>query len=139
MDHNVEIPIVSAKVLLVDDEFSLVESLKGGLETRGYTVLTALDGVSAVDVARREIPHLILLDLTLPKLDGYQVLKLLKADEQCRKIPVLVITARSDAQGLVSTLDCGADSYYVKPLKFDTLLTLIQTLLVRKGHPEPAA
>jgi DNA-binding response OmpR family regulator len=79
------------------------------------------------------------LDLTLPKLDGYQVLKLLKADKQCRKIPVLVITARSDAQGLVSTLDCGADSYYVKPLKFDTLLTLIQTLLVSKAHHEPAA
>ncbi len=125
------------KVLLVDDEVGLIESLKGGLETQGYTVLTALDGASALEVARQEIPHLILLDLTLPHLDGYQVLRLLKADERCQKIPVLVITAHTQAQDLVATLDSGADSYYVKPLKFDTLLTLIQTLLSSGGQPQP--
>lgn len=126
------------KVLLVDDEIALVESLKAGLETQGYLVLTALDGASALEVARREMPHLILLDLTLPHMDGYQVLRLLKADERCQKIPVLVITARTQAQDLVATLDSGADSYYVKPLKFDTLLTLIQTLLNGGHQPQPA-
>lgn len=123
------------KLLLVDDEKDLVETLKGNLESHGYRVLTALDGASAVEIALRERPDLILLDLSLPTLDGYQVLKLLKTDDGSRQIPVLVITARGDVQGLTSTLDFGAVSYYVKPLKFETLLTLIRTMLQEGRDP----
>lgn len=117
------------KVLLVDDESDFVVPLKSGLEAQGYTVFTAADGVTALEIARREAPQLILLDLTLPKLDGHGVLKSLKSEEQFRHVPVLVITAQEEIQKLAPTLEEGADSYYVKPLKFDVLLTLIRTLL----------
>ena len=117
------------KVLLVDDEIDFVLPLKDGLEAQGYTVFIAGDGITALEIARREIPQLILLDLTLPKLDGHGVLKSLKSEEKFRRVPVLVITAQEEIQKLAPTLEEGADSYYVKPLKFDVLLTLIRTLL----------
>lgn len=117
------------KVLLVDDEVDFVVPLKDGLEAQGYIVFTAGDGLAALEIAKKELPNLILLDLVLPKLDGHQVLKRLKLDEQCRQVPVLVITAQEEVQKLAPTLEEGADSYYVKPLKFDILLTLIRTLL----------
>lgn len=117
-------------VLVVDDEPDLVESLRFDLEHYGYQILTALDGRAAVETARREVPDLILLDLALPVLDGYGVLKELKSDPRCRHIPVLVISARSDPQGLAQALDWGdADSYYAKPLKMDVLIKLIRNIL----------
>lgn len=117
-------------VLVVDDEEDLVYLLKKDLEWHGYKVLTALDGESAVEIAQREVPDLILLDLSLPVLDGHGVLKQLKSDERSRNIPVLVMSARSDSEGLSMTLDWGdADSYYVKPLKMDVLLNLIQNIM----------
>ena len=121
---------------MVDDETALVDSLKTALETQGYQVLVALEGVAAVEIARREIPHLILLDLTLPQLDGIQVLRQIRSDEQCRQIPVVVMTGRTDPEELASTLEDGASSYYIKPMKVDTLMVLIQTLLDRKPNRE---
>ena len=118
------------KVLVVDDEPDLVDSLKADLELQGYRVLTALDGKRALEIAYQEIPDLIVLDLVLPVLDGYGVLKQLKADRRCRKIPVLVISARSDTESLSNSLDWGdADSYYVKPLQMDVLHQLIHNMI----------
>ena len=118
------------KVLVVDDEPDIIDSLKIDLELQGYRVLTALDGRKALEIASREIPDLIVLDLVLPVLDGYGVLKQLRADRRCRKIPVLVISARSDAEGLSNSLDWGdADRYYGKPLQLDVLHQLIQNMM----------
>ena len=122
-----------ADILLVDDEKEFVEALANGLKGTGYDVTTALDGTEALEVVRKKAPDLILLDLALPALSGYEVLKTLRADVRFEKIPILVITAKTDLHDLTLTVDCGADSTYVKPLKFDTLLTLIQTLLLKKG------
>lgn len=121
------------KVLLVDDEVDFALPLKDGLEAQGYIVFTAGDGVAALEIAKKELPSIILLDLALPRMDGHHVLKSLKSDEQCRQVPVLVITAQEEIQKLAPTLEEGADSYYVKPLKFDVLLTLIRTLLNSGG------
>ena len=117
------------KVLLVDDEQDLVDSLKQDLQVQGYIVLTAQDGNSALELARNEMPQLILLDLMLPGLDGYRVLKLLKSDERYRKIPVLVITARADVSDLTQAIECGADGCLVKPLKLDVLLDRVHALI----------
>ena len=121
------------KLLIVDDEPDLLHGLRGALEATGYTVLMAADGVTAVEMARRELPALILLDLMLPKLDGYRVLKLLKADERYREIPVLVITARADAQDLTLALECGATGCLVKPLKVEAVLNQIRAI-TGNGH-----
>jgi len=125
------------KVLLVDDEQDLVDSLRQDLQAQGYAVLTAQDGNSALELARKEMPQLILLDLMLPGLDGYRVLKLLKSDERYRKIPVLVITARADVSDLTQAIECGADGCLVKPLKLDVLLDRVHALIGERrqnGH-----
>lgn len=120
----------SRVVLVVDDELDLVDSLRLDLEFHGYKVLTASDGLSALEIARSSVPDLILLDLILPGIDGYEVLKSLKSDARLRRIPVLVISARSDPQGVAQTLDWGdAACYYAKPLRMDVLLGLIQRTL----------
>ena len=116
------------KILLVDDEPEILSSLKGDLEGQGYTVLTASDGHSALEMAKREFPQMILLDLMLPRLDGYRILKLLKSDERYRQIPILVITARADTQDLTLAMECGADGCLVKPLRFEVLLERIRDI-----------
>jgi len=117
------------KVLLVDDEQEMINCLKERLELQGYQVLTAQEGNNALELARKEIPHLILLDLMLPGLDGYHVLKLLKSDERYREIPILVITARGDAGDLTQAVECGADGCLVKPLQLDVLMDQVHNLL----------
>lgn len=122
-------PISARKLLVVDDEADLVRWLEKDLGSHGYRIFTAGDGHRALEIAREESPHLILLDLMLPKLDGYRVLKLLKSDERYRGIPILVITARADEQDLTLALECGADGCLVKPLKFEALLERVRALV----------
>ncbi len=119
----------SKKVLVVDDEAEVLSSLKESLEARGYEVLTAPDGIAAVETARTGTPHLILLDLMLPKLDGYRVLKLLKSDERYKKIPIIVVTARADPEDWALAVECGADDWVVKPICADSLLEKVRTHL----------
>ena len=119
----------SRKILVVDDEAEVVDSLKGSLEACGYQVLTALDGIAAVEVARAEMPDLVLLDLMLPTLDGYRVLKLLKSDERYRKIPIIVVTARANAEDWALAVECGADGWIVKPVRADNLLERVRSHL----------
>ena len=118
------------KILLVDDEPDVLSSIRESLESQGYEVLTAQNGISALELIRNEVPRLILLDLMLPGLDGYRILKLLKGDQRYREIPVIVITARADTQDLTLATECGAESYFVKPLKVDALVNRILHLFL---------
>lgn len=120
------------KVLVVDDEPELLESLAGGLRVQGYQVITAKDGITAVNAARSESPNLILLDLMLPLLDGFRILKLLKADERYRGIPVIVVTARANAEDWTLAMECGADDWLTKPVKMEELLEKVRSLVVNK-------
>lgn len=117
------------KILVVDDEIEVVQSLRESLQMHGYSVLTAGDGISAVDLARAEMPDLILLDLMLPTLDGYRVLKLLKADERYRKIPIIVITARANAEDWTLAVECGADGWLTKPVRMEGLLEKVRSII----------
>ena len=121
-----------SKILVVDDESELVESLSESLQSQGYQVITAVDGVAAVNAARAEKPDLILLDLMLPLLDGFRVLKLLKADERYRGIPIIVITARANAEDWTLAMECGADGWLAKPVRVEELLEKVRAVAVNK-------
>lgn len=100
------------KILVVEDEATLQKALNDVLAQEGYEVLSALDGATGLDLAKKEKPDLILLDIILPKMDGFDVLKGLK--EENSKIPVIVLTNLSDINDIQKALDLGATTYLVK-------------------------
>ena len=116
-------------LLLVDDEPDLVQVVSMRLKAAGYEVSIAYDGQEALDQVRKSRPDLMILDLMLPKLDGYKVCRLLKFDERTRSIPVLIFTARTQAEDVSLATECGADAYLTKPFEAKVLLDKIQQLL----------
>ena len=117
------------KVLVVDDEPNIVELLQYNLEKTGYEVKTAYNGQEALDIARQYIPDLIILDIMMPKMDGYQVIRRLKEEERTSTIPVIFLTAKAQMKDVVSGRAMGADDYVVKPYKFNVLYQKILDLL----------
>ncbi len=114
---------------MVDDEADLVETLKYRLEASGYEVLTAADGQDGLKKARSEKPDLIILDLMLPKLDGYRVCRMLKFDEKYKNIPIILFSARVQESDIQMGEEQGADAYVTKPFDPKILLEKIQSLL----------
>ena len=110
------------KILVVDDEVDLVETVRFPLEMEGYHVLVSYNGEDALNQARKENPDLILLDLMLPKLDGYKVCRLLKFDERYKHIPILMLTAKTQEKDKVLGLETGADEYITKPFEMDVFI-----------------
>jgi len=121
------------KILIVDDEVDLVETIRFPLELEGYTVLVSNNGEDALNQARREKPHLILLDLMLPKLDGYKVCRLLKFDEKYKHIPILILTAKTQEKDKILGKETGADEYITKPFDLDELLEKVKSYLGERG------
>lgn len=117
------------KILLVDDEPDLVETIRFSLENEGFTVLVSYDGEDALNQARKENPDLILLDLMLPKLDGYKVCRLLKFDERYKHIPILMLTAKTQEKDKLLGKETGADEYLTKPFEIDELLEKVKSYL----------
>lgn len=117
------------RILLVEDEVSLSELMKIRLEANGYNVISAFDGQEALDLARKEKPDLIILDLMLPKIDGYKVCRLLKFDSKYEKIPVIMFTARAQESDKKLGEEVGADAYIVKPFEPEILLNKIREFL----------
>ncbi len=117
------------RILLVDDEPALLELMKIRLEAGGYEIISASDGQQALDLARKEMPGLIILDLMLPKVDGYKVCRLLKSDDKYKKIPILLFTARAQESDKELGKEAGADGYIVKPFEPSALLAKIKECL----------
>ncbi len=117
------------KILVVDDEVDLVETVRFPLEMEGYHVLVSYNGEDALNQARKESPDLILLDLMLPKLDGYKVCRLLKFDERYKHIPILMLTAKTQEKDKVLGLETGADEYITKPFEMDYLMEKVKEYL----------
>ena len=116
-------------ILVVDDEFDLVSVLRIGLEIEGFQVIDAADGEEGLRRAQREKPNLMVLDLMLPKLDGYKVCRALKFDDRYKSLPIVVLSARSGEQDRKLALDMGADAFISKPYDMAELVRLIRTKL----------
>src|SRR3989338_4794951 len=119
-------------ILLVDDEVQLVEVVKMRLEANNYEVILAYDGQEALDKARKAKPDLIILDLMLPKMDGYKVCRMLKFDEKYKNIPIIMFTARAQDSDEKLGYEVGADAYIVKPFEPEMLLDKIAELLSKE-------
>jgi len=117
------------KILIIEDSKTTSVVLKEVLESEGHTVLLAGDGVLGIAMARREKPDLILLDLLLPKLNGYEVCGTLKRDNNARHIPILVISTMDSAESMEKIKFCGAASFMKKPYDLEALLREIRRLL----------
>ena len=119
------------KILLVDDETDLLETLQYRLEAAGFTVVTSGDGQDGLKKARSENPDLIVLDLMLPKLDGYRVCRMLKFDEKYKNIPIILFSARVQESDIAMGQEQGADAYVTKPFDPKALLEKINELLAK--------
>jgi CheY-like chemotaxis protein len=120
------------RILLVEDNEMIRDMLSERLERKGFQVYRAVDGLQGVEVAKGERPDLILLDMSLPVMDGWQAARQLKANEETQPIPIIALTAHAIAGDREKTLAAGCDDYSTKPVDFPQLLTKIQTLLKRE-------
>ncbi len=121
--------MAAKKILIVDDEPLMVETINFSLTHEGFTCLVAYDGIEAIKKAREEDPDLIILDIMLPKMNGYKVCRLLKFDERYKHIPVIMLTARTQQKDREMGLETGADEYITKPFDMDKLIKLINHYL----------
>ena len=117
------------RILLADDEQDMVFAVKLQLEASNFEVVTVSDGQQALDKARKEKPDLIILDVMLPKLDGYKVCRMLKFDEKYKKIPIILFTARIQKSDEELGFAVGADAYITKPFESQIFITKINELL----------
>ena len=115
-------------ILLVEDDPTLSETLRYNLEREGYTVLLATDGVTGLEYARRDHPDMIVLDIMLPRLDGFSVCRILRKESA---VPILMLTARQDEVDRIAGLELGADDYVGKPFSLGELLARVRAILRR--------
>lgn len=127
--------VLMATILLVEDEAILADTLRYNLEHEGYTVLIARDGQQALELARTKQPDLLILDVMLPRLDGFSVCRILRGESD---VPIVMLTAREDEIDRIAGLELGADDYVVKPFSLGELLARIRRILWR-GRREEAA
>jgi DNA-binding response OmpR family regulator len=120
-----------SRILIVDDEMDLVSVLRMGLEIEGFEVIEAMDGEEGLRRARQDRPDLMVLDLMLPKMDGYKVCRALKFDERFRNLPILILSARSGDADRKLALEMGADQFVTKPYEMADLVSKIRQHLQR--------
>ncbi|MBL7216031.1 MAG: response regulator [Phycisphaerae bacterium] len=121
-----------AKILVVDDEPNIVQTLKDRLEMNDYVVVTACNGDEGLKTAHEEHPDLILLDVIMPILDGHEMLKKLREQEWGADISVIMLTARSQVQDIQRAKECNIDDYIIKPFDLSELLEKIENILERR-------
>ena len=131
------------KILAVDDDAMVLAVIKKRLEFAGYEVITAMEGLEGLKKARSENPDLIVLDLILPNLNGYQICAMLKRDSKYRNIPIIMLTSRSQKADIAEGMKAGADAYITKPYDPDEFIAKIQILLTgsqqnKDQQPEPS-
>jgi two-component system cell cycle response regulator DivK len=119
-----------AKILIIEDNEENRDALSRRLQRRGFEVLFASDGIEGMEKARSEKPDLILMDMNMPKLDGWEATRQLKADEATRAIPVIALTAHAMAGHRERALEVGCTEYHTKPVELPKLLSQIEAILV---------
>ena len=124
-------------ILIVEDNEMNRDMLSRRLERKNYTVLIAVDGESGLEVARRDMPDLILMDMSLPVVDGWEATRRLKSDDRLKHIPVIALTAHAMANDRDKALEAGCDDYDTKPIELPRLLAKMDALL--EHHLEPVS
>ncbi|MCK5348952.1 MAG: response regulator [Desulfobacula sp.] len=119
-------------ILIVDDEPDIIELIKYNLKNEGYLILTAQTGEQAVTIVKISHPDLMVLDLMLPGIDGLEVTKYLKSNEQTKDIPIIMLTAKGEESDIVTGLELGADDYISKPFSPKVLVARIRAILRRR-------
>ena len=120
---------MSKRILIADDETDIVETLQFMLEVEGFECLTAYNGEEALNLAKREIPDLLILDVMMPKINGYKVCRLLKFDSKYKNIPILMVTARSQEEDKIIGEETGADEYITKPFEINDVVEKVKKYL----------
>jgi two-component system response regulator MprA len=134
-NHNNGGTRVATRILLVDDDLQILPLLQKGLAYEGFEVYTAVDGESGLAAAKEYQPHIVLLDIAMPGLDGFEVCRRLRLQDD---IAIIMLTARDEVTDKVSALNLGADDYVPKPFAFDELVARIRAVLRRhKAGGEP--
>lgn len=123
---------VSSKILIVDDERDMTHFLSVRLRSRGYDVSTASDGREALSQIKKNRPDLVLLDVMMPKFNGYEVCRYLKQDEDTKNIPIIFLTARDQIQDRVLAKESGADDFLSKPFEGKLLVNKVENWLKEK-------
>jgi two-component system cell cycle response regulator DivK len=121
------------KILLVEDNEMNRDMLSRRLQRKGYEVVMATDGGAGVSMAGSEKPDLILMDMSLPVLDGWEAARQLKADDATRSVPIIALTAHAMSNDREKAIEAGCDDYDTKPVELDRLLGKIELLLNRNG------
>ncbi|KOF56087.1 MULTISPECIES: response regulator transcription factor [Clostridium] len=119
------------KILVVDDEPHIVQLITFNLEKNGYKVISANNGVDGLKMAKQELPQLVLLDLMLPELDGYDVCREIRRDNNISNMPVIMLTAKSEELDKILGLELGADDYITKPFSVRELIARVKAVLRR--------
>jgi DNA-binding response OmpR family regulator len=122
-------PDSKPRILIVDDEPDLLTVLRFGLEAAGFEVIQASDGEQGLALARQQLPDLMILDLMLPRMDGYKVCRALKFDERFRGMPIVILSARSGEQDRQLAYTMGADAFVTKPYEMRGLVAVIREKL----------
>jgi len=117
------------RILIVDDQKDIVELIRFKLENEGFECLVAFDGEEGLQKAKKEDPDLILMDIMMPKINGYQVCRLLKSDENYKNIPIIMLSAKDQESDKFWGKESGADDYITKPFNFEELFQKIQGYL----------
>jgi CheY-like chemotaxis protein len=121
------------KILLVEDNEMNRDMLSRRLERKGYEILLAIDGANGIEVATASAPDLILMDMSLPVMDGWEATRRLKADQASRHIPIIALTAHAMANDREKALEAGCDDYDTKPIELPRLLAKMEALLYPPG------
>lgn len=129
-----QVNMARTKILVVDDDRKIVDLVRAYLEKDGYRVLTAYDGLQALDLGRQKRPDLIVLDLMLPGVDGLDVCRILRGEGN--KVPIIMLTAKTTEADKLIGLDLGADDYVTKPFSPRELLARVRAVLRRVGEEE---
>jgi len=126
--------MIGNKILIVEDDQNLLATLKYNLLKESYDVIMAIDGAQAIETARRERPELIVLDVMLPKLSGFEVCRILRKE---MTVPILMLTAKTEEVDKIVGLEIGADDYMTKPFSMRELLARVRAMLRRAKMAEP--
>jgi len=121
--------VKTTRVLVAEDNQDMLDVLSRGLQRLHYEIITANDGIKAVQLASSEIPDLIIMDLVMPKLDGLEAASKIKSNPKTRTVPILAVTAKAESSDRRKCLQSGCDAYIAKPFTFEKLDTAIKKLL----------